>query len=302
MENGPIFIGGLDRSGKTLLCKMLGRHPRLAVTRKTYLWTRFYNRYGDLAQPDNFERCLQAILKQRPMRALQPDAERIRREFRQGHATYARLFELIHQHNAERLGKSRWGDQLGMVERFAEIIFAAYPEARMIHMVRDPRQRYAASLNDMLRGKTSRRPVWKAGWSVARWQYSARLAEHNRRSFPERYLVLHYEALVQDPGRTLAMVCNFLGETFDLRMLESENEPEDDMEERESSQDRQQISASEIAIAQLIAAREMRRLGYSLEPVRFSAGKAAAFTIIDLPLNLAGMLYWRLVERRNING
>jgi hypothetical protein len=302
MENGPIFIGGLDRSGKTLLRRMLGRHPRLALTRRTYLWTRFYNRYGDLAQPENLERCLQAMLKQSAIQALQPDVERIRREFGEGPATYARLFELFHRHHAERLGKPRWGDQLGTVERFAEIIFAAYPEAKMIHMVRDPRDRYAAALDDMLRGKTARRPSWKAGWSVARWQHSARLAERNRRSFPDRYFVLRYEALLQDPARTLTAVCQFLGETFDPCMLELENEPGETAEEREDVSVGQRISAGEIAFAQLIAARDMRRLGYGMEPVRFSAGKAAAFALIDLPLNLAGMMYWRFTERRNFNG
>ena len=302
MENGPIFIGGLDRSGKTLLRRMLGRHPRLALTRKTYLWTRFYNRYGDLAQPENLERCLQSILKQGTVQALQPDAERIRREFKKGPATYERLFELIHRHNAERLGKPRWGDQLGLVERFAETIFAAYPDAKMIHMVRDPRDRYAAALGDKVRGNATRRPGWKAGWSVARWQYSARLAEHNRQRFPERYLVLRYEALVQDPATTLATVCRFLGESFDPCILEPENEPEQNAEAREDSQLGQRISAGETAFAQLFAAREMRRLGYGLEPVRFSAGKAATFALFDLPLNLAGMMYWRFVEKRNFHG
>lgn len=302
MENGPIFIGGLDRSGKTILRRMLSQHPRLALTRRTYLWTRFYKRYGDLGQPENLERCIQAMLKQSAVQALQPDVERIRREFRQGPATYPRLFELIHQHNAERLGKPRWGDQLGMVERFAETIFAAYPDAKMIHMVRDPRDRYAAALDDMLRGTKSRRPGWKAGWSVARWQYSARLAERNRRRFPQRYLVLRYEALLQDPGRTLRTVCDFIGETFDPRMLDLENGTEENAEEREDSQIGQRISAAETAFAQLIAAREMRRLGYGLEPVQFSAGKAAAFALVDLPLNLAGMMYWRLVEARNFHG
>ena len=294
MENGPIFVGGLDRSGKTPLCKMLGRHPRLAFTRRTYLWTRFYNRYGDLTQPENLERCLQAMQKQSAIQALQLDMERIRREFGQGPATYARLFELIHRQNAERLGKPRWGDQLGLVERFAETIFAAYPAAKMIHMVRDPRDRFAAA-------KMARQPGWKAGWSVARWQYSARLAELNRRRFPERYLVLRYESLVQDPQKNLATICDFLGETFDPCMLKPENRSEEDPDEREDPQVGH-ISMGEVAFVQLIAAKDMRRLEYGLEPVQFSAGKAAAFTLVDLPLNLAGMMYWRLTEKKDFNG
>jgi hypothetical protein len=281
---------------------MLSRHPRLSLTRKTYMWSRFYNQYGDLAQPENLERCLQAMLQQKTIQAFEPDVDRIRREFGEGPATYERLFALFHKHNAERLGKPRWGDQLKLVERFAETIFAAYPDAKMIHMVRDPRDRYAAAFAETPRGKKTKRPDWRAGWSVARWLYSARLAEHNRKSFPERYLVLHYEALMLDPGKTLRIVCDFLGEAFDKRMLEAENESEVEADEREDLQAGQRISAGEIAFAQLIAAREMQRLGYGLEQVQLSAGKAATFTLLDLPLNLAGMMYWQLVEGRNFNG
>jgi hypothetical protein len=302
MENGPIFIGGLDRSGKTLLRQMLGRHPRLALTRKTYMWSRYYNQYGDLSQLENLERCLQAMLKQKTLQAFQPDVDRIRREFGEGPATYERLFDLFHKHNAERLGKPRWGDQLKLVERFAETIFTAYPDAKMIHMVRDPRDRYTASLANLSRRRKNERPDWRAGWSVARWRYSARLAERNHRRFPDRYLVLRYETLQQDPGATLKEVCDFLGEAFDPCLLEVENDPEQGAEEREDLLVDQRISVGETAFAQMIASREMRRLGYGLEPVQFSVGKAAAFTLVDLPLNLAGMMYWQLIEGRNFNG
>jgi hypothetical protein len=58
----PIFIGGLDNSGKTHLRLALSSHPEIAMTRRSYMWTRIYNRYGDLRQPENFERCLNALL------------------------------------------------------------------------------------------------------------------------------------------------------------------------------------------------------------------------------------------------
>ena len=139
MSFGPIFIGGLAFSGKTQMRLMLSSHPNIAMTRRTYMWTRFFNRYGDLGHSENFERCLTALMQQKHIRVLEPDPDRIRREFWQDAPTYARLFALIHKHYAERLGKPRWGDQLGFVERFAAPIFSALPSAKMIHMIRDPR-------------------------------------------------------------------------------------------------------------------------------------------------------------------
>ena len=61
---------------------------------------------------------------------LKADPKRIRREFWEGQASYARLFGLIHMQNAESNGKRRWGDELGLIERYADEIFAAFPRAR----------------------------------------------------------------------------------------------------------------------------------------------------------------------------
>ena len=146
MECGPIFIGGLDNSGKTALRLALSSHPNIAMTRRTYMWTRIYGRYGDLAADANLERCLAALLGLKDVRAMKPDAERLRQEFRQGEATYGRLFSLLHEQFAEQLGKPRWGEQEGRLERYADALFAAYPTARVIHMVRDPRNRYEEML------------------------------------------------------------------------------------------------------------------------------------------------------------
>ena len=138
VDERPIFIGGLDRSGKTLLRLSLSCHPHIALVRRTNTWTEVYDRYGSLARPENLERCLAALLANRHVAALQLDMDRLRCEFRQGEPSYGRLFALLHGQYAERWGKRRWGEQLAFVEHYAEPLFASYPEARIIHMLRDP--------------------------------------------------------------------------------------------------------------------------------------------------------------------
>lgn len=295
LERGPIFIAGPDRSGKTQLRRMLGRHPNLAFTRRTYMWTRFYNRFGDLAQPTNLDRCLNAMLKQDAIQELQPDEARLRREFAGGEPTYARLFGLFHQHHADRLGKLRWGDQLGTVERFAAVIFAAYPGARMIQMVRDPRQRYLVSLD----GQTAR--AWGFGSSMAYWLQSARLAEGNLRRYPNSYMILRYESLAAQPEAALRAVCAFIGEDFDPIMLEDAGPMAQDEDRLDATIDPRQISPGDTAFARLFAGRVLDRLGYRILLPRMSAVQAASFLTMNLPVNLAGMLYWRVKEGKGIH-
>ena len=119
-EHGPIFIAGPERSGTSLIYALLASHPNIAMSRRTNLWTHYFNQYGDLNSDANFERCLSMMMRYKRLRKLNPDPERIRREFQQGERTYSRLFALLEEHFAEQLGKPRWGDKSLNTERYAD--------------------------------------------------------------------------------------------------------------------------------------------------------------------------------------
>jgi hypothetical protein len=304
MERGPIIIGGPDRCGKTLLRALLVSHPNIAIPAVgSNYWTFFYGQFGDLGRPENFERCLAAMLRYKHAVFLQPDADRIRREYWQGAPTYGRLFALFHQHYAEREGKPRWGDQTGLIERYADAVFAAYPDARMIHMVRDPRDRYEASLALWPKGKM------RAGGATARWRYSVRLARRNLRRYPDRYKIVRYETLVRQPEQTMREICAFIGEEYTPAMLTLEGAPQyrDKGEHRAAGDDstistayigryRKAVPKDEVAFIQSLAGREMTALGYDLDSIAFSPRERLAYFAAGWPSNLARMALWGGVE------
>jgi len=306
MVGGPMFIGGPDRCGKTSMRHFLVSHPNISIPSVgSNMWTYFYGPFGDLGRRNNFERCLAAMLRYKHVRFLKPDAHRIRREFWCGEPTYARLFALFQIHHAEREGKPRWGDQTGLIERYADHVFAAYPGSKMIHMVRDPRDRYEASLALWPNGKG------RVGGATARWLYSVGLAQRNLARYPERYKIVRYESLVCQPEETLRDVCAFLGEEFTPAMLTMEGAPTHRDKLRSSSNApngrgplspefigrfRQAIPKREIAFMQLHAGRMMTAHGYSPEPLGFSLGDWLRFSCLDWPVNLSRMLAWRTME------
>ena len=54
-QDEPIFLAGPDRSGTSLIYALLASHPNISMVRRTNMWRYFYNRYGDLHNPQNFE-------------------------------------------------------------------------------------------------------------------------------------------------------------------------------------------------------------------------------------------------------
>jgi len=205
---GPVFIGGLGRSGKTLVRRALSAHTHVAFSRRANLWTEHYERYGDLSDRSNFERCLRALLRRKQVASLQPDLDKLACEFASGPRTYSRLFRLLHEQHSERGGRIRWGDQTALVELFTDDLIAAYPGARVIHLLRDPRDRYVAA-----RAKYGTRAS-SVGATTARWILSATCAKRCAHAYPDAYRVVRYEVLTQAPEQTIRELCEFIGEEY----------------------------------------------------------------------------------------
>jgi hypothetical protein len=274
------------------------------MVRRTNMWRYFHERYGDLGRAENFERCLSDMARYNRMRHLLPDRERIRREFSQGTPSYGRLFSLFHAHHAERRGKPRWGDKSLHTEHYADRVFQEFPEARIIHMVRDPRDRYASVR------KRFGRDVARVGAATARWLFSLRVARRNVRRHPNSYLIVRYEDLARNPEETMRHVCTFIGEEYTPAMLTMEGAPEHRDTGGNSSfgkiepgaittspigRFRTVLTAPEVEYIQLWAGREMLAFGYQPEPVTMPASQRVWFYLTDLPLNAARMFGWLVV-------
>ncbi|HZD10199.1 MAG TPA: sulfotransferase [Candidatus Binatia bacterium] len=303
MIGGPVFVAGLERSGTSLMYALLASHPNIAMTRRTNMWTYFYGQYGDLQTVENFERCLSMMMRYKRLVKLEPDPQRIRREFLQGERTYSRLFALLEEHYAERLGKPRWGDKSLHTERYAEPIFAAYPGARMLHMIRDPRDRYASVL---ARWKSRRGRV---GAGTAMWLSSVALAQENARRYPQQVMVVRYETLAAEPEATLEQICAFIGEAYAPEMLTMKGARKFRDDGSNSSYGerkpgvistssvgrfRQVLSPQQIAYIQSRSAVEMARYDYALEPITLTRAQRLLFTLYDWPLNQALFVAWHL--------
>ena len=303
MKQNPIFVAGLERSGTSLIFALLASHPKIAMTRRTNLWTYFYNQYGDLSHPDNFERCLSMMMRYKRLVVLDMDPDRLRQEFWQGEPTYARLFALIEEHYAERMGKPRWGDKSLLTERYADPICAAYPGAKILHMVRDPRDRYASVIT---RWKVRRGGV---GASTAMWLSSIDLANRNQTQYPDQYLVVRYETLATQPENTLRQICEFIEEDYDSGMLtmagaetfrdEGGNSSYGQRRPGVISTDSigrfsQVLSKREIAFIQAFTKRDMLALGYQLTTTHLELDERFRFAAADWPVNVARLFAWRI--------
>jgi hypothetical protein len=304
--SGPILIGGLERTGTSLIFALLASHPRIAMTRRTNWWTYFDGRFGDLGQEDALRRILGEMRQYRRHRKLEPDFQRLEAEFRAGERSYCRLFDLLESQHAERVGRPRWGDKSLHTERYADRVYECFPEARIIHMLRDPRDRYASAVK---RWKSKRGGV---GSATAAWLASVELGRRNVERYPGRYRFLQYEHLVHDPEGELRAICEFIGEPYDPAMLGMAGASDfrdaggnssfgrfsvGEISPKSIGRFRQVLSPREIAFVQRTAGDEMRALGYEEADTRLDGSDRLAYALGTVPVNAAKMALWRARER-----
>jgi hypothetical protein len=302
-SENSIFIAGLDRSGKTILRAFLASHPNIAIPEiGSNMWTYFYRRYGDLDDGKNFDRCLRDMLNYKHVAYLKPNADRIHREFWQGEPSYARLFGLFLAHYAEKEEKPRWGDQSSLNETYAQEIFNSYPGVKMIHMLRDPRDRYEASLAAWPNG------MGRAGGATARWLYSVSKADLNLQRFGKDYMVIRYEDLVSLPENILRKICDFLNEEYYPAMLSMEGA----IKFREKITDgmdyvhgqipvstnyvgryQQYLPREDIIFIQTFTGNKLEAYQYEVDLQATPAKKKFRYYLVDFPIDFGRMIVWR---------
>lgn len=273
--NRPVFVVGCPRSGTTLLQVMLHSHPRIAIPPETRFVVQAYRnreRYGDLREAANRRAMAEWITGDKGTRFsdLGLDPAEVVEVVAAGAPTVGTVVGTVLQRYAARFGKPRWGDKRPAYWRDLDVILRLFPEAQIVHLVRDGRACVASLL---------RMPWWQGGFygAVATWRLAlGRCRSFGRRLGPASYLELHYEDLVTEPRAVLAELCAFLGERFDEAMLRPEVLAAEVVPQRKRwhERTRQAVDAErveawqrelepwQIGLIELVAGRQLRRHGY----------------------------------------
>jgi hypothetical protein len=294
---------GCPRSGTTLLRTMLNSHPDLAIPHETRILIDGYRRraqWGDLVKSENRRRvaCWVVERKESRYRRLTEDTDELVERMVAAAPTIGSVLSAGFRLYAERHGKRRWGEKRPAVVLHLDIVFAMFPDAQYVNIVRDPRAA-VASIRE-----AGRRYGWGAHdvpGGTETWERSARAADRwRRRVGADRFIELRYEDLVDDPAAALGRITAFLeldptGLEAMLRYHETadiHNRTVEPLASKPVTKDRLRawelaLAPREVAFVERVLGGWMRHYGY--EPTA---------TGVDVPTALRRRLRWRRNEVR----
>ncbi len=199
----PIFIGGVPRSGTTLLRVILDTHPRIhcgtelrIVQALTCLWS-------------SIEQSGQPLLAD----AYGVDTEQLRRIF-------GDLLLSFLEPGWRASGKARVAEKTPFNVLVFPELRQLFPDSPLVHVIRDVRDVVASRLERETAGAVN--SIALAGARAEEWVRTMAIRrkilsdEHLSRG----YFEIRYEKLVRNPHEVLEPLFEFLGESFDPRVLD----------------------------------------------------------------------------------
>ncbi len=193
----PVFIVGMHRSGTTLLEQMLARHSAVRDMGELYDFTVQMRQASD-------HHCRGVIDPELVRRSAGVDFAAVGRGYLEGVAWRSE-------------GRRFVVDKLPSNFLNLGFILAALPQARVLHMVRDPMETCFSNLRELF---SDANPYSYDQLELAEYfgQYR-RLMVHWRARFPGRIHEVRYDALVGDSEATLRGVAGYCGFGFEPDML-----------------------------------------------------------------------------------
>jgi omega-hydroxy-beta-dihydromenaquinone-9 sulfotransferase len=313
-----IFVTGAARSGTTMLSRMLGSHSAIMAFNELHYFGGLWNPYDTGREISGRELAeLAAILLARQTFGLwgsQPtDVERawgrrLVRNLPAQQCTPAGLFAAVLQRLAEDAGKTLACEQTPRNIFYAKRLLQLYPNARIVHIVRDPRavlasqknrwklRRLGAShlpMSEMLRNRVNYHPITMGKLWARATEEALQLVGRSQ------FMIVRFEDLAADSEGGARRLCGFLGLQFESGMLDiprwGSSNVEHDSEQKGISREvenkwRDILSPGEALICEKITHRIMQRFGYSPEFLGHYGFRSTVPSLMSYPLHLAGVL------------
>lgn len=289
----PIFIVGCPRSGTTVLASLLNRHPNIAsgtethffnyVAKNNYNWAHFdsesLSRLLEESRVVDFIK-LAELSKQEILNKFKNyDLSNIDSNLSYEEQSKKIIFNILMQSFLEHKHKSRFCEKTPNHLQNVPEILKLYPQAKIIHLVRDGRD----TVNSLLKmpwrpsGLVNNARFWSQYIKLGS-RIETKLKDHHQNNL----LQIRYESLLENPEITLKIICKFIGEDFNQKILDDSNEDENIFSSWENSwkhKSRESLDSSRVgasikelssddqAILNYLLRKDLIQLGYTtLEP------------------------------------
>lgn len=206
-----VFIVGVGRSGTSLLQSMLNSHSRICFIPETHFLRKYVFKKMQMIEDNDVSKTIELLNADEDFLRAKISAKDIVNPGR----TFKQVYDILLSLYLKRKEKEIIGDKDPRNIDFINQLYSNYPQSKIIHIIRDPR--------DVILSRT------KANWSkntpfflhAYLYYTQTRRGMLSLRKLPkDTYLEIFYEDLINSPVNTLKRVSSFLNVEYENSMLE----------------------------------------------------------------------------------
>ncbi|MEJ5302590.1 MAG: sulfotransferase [Bacteroidales bacterium] len=213
-EKQIFFIVGRPRTGTTLLRSILNAHPAVIVPPECQFIINLSKKYAGICNwPEALlNKFISELYNQWKFDTWPLDHQLLQQNLLslKGQTTYATICKTIIQTYGSKKDLARvthLGDKNPGYSMYLENIIKIFPDAKMIFMLRDPRDNYVSLLESGFE-------LAIPSYASYKWRHYFTQALRFYKKYPDRIFFLKYESLIQSPHEELEKVSAFLGIEF----------------------------------------------------------------------------------------
>ena len=204
------FILGRPRSGTTLLRTLFDAHPNVATPIECAFimnMSQKYEKIKNWTREDllEFHSDVQKHIK---FDTWNIDLEKMKNDLLlcEGENTFQTVCKVVYYDYISLFPKEeiKWiGDKNPVYATYTPLMLRLFPDAKFIHLVRDPRDNIISLKNVDFEGPFTALLAY-------RWQHSARKLYYIKKKYPNQFYTIRYEDLVKAPEKYYHEMCDFL--------------------------------------------------------------------------------------------
>ncbi len=218
---------GVQRSGTKLLRDLLNQNPNIGIPiAESNFIPKMIKRFGNLPPFQNdakFQEFYEEYTQTTFFWWMKKFGYVMSKEYLEKEAdrtSWSSIIEVILRYHVPH-GRDKefiWGDKSPDYMFHINALKDLYPEARFIHIIRDPRD------NCLSKKKAWGRHLYR---SAEIWRSGVENARYDGQQLGGDYMEVYYELLLENPEKTLRDICTFLGCKFTTSMMQPGRDCED---------------------------------------------------------------------------
>lgn len=213
------FIMGKERSGTTLLQTFLNGHPNIVAPPEFEFVVLLYPRFGKIKKwSEKTVHDFITELYREPWisKIWRVDREKLTSMLMaiKDNADYASVCKVVYYYMRENKEDIILiSDKNPIYVLFIKTILKIFPEAKFIHLVREPRDNVNSHLKSF--------KINNLRYIAMKWRYYNGILNKAKIRMPARFHTVIYEHLVEKPEVEMKKLCLFLGVTYTEKMTEN---------------------------------------------------------------------------------